>query len=431
MERAERVEPEPGFFRRQSGRLVSALTRVFGVGNVALAEDVTQDALCRALSVWQFSGIPEDPAAWLMAVARNRAIDVLRRDRNARRFAPELGFLLDSEWTLAPTVMDLFEPRAVTDGELRMMFSCSAPGLPEEAQVALILHILCGFSIAEVAGALLSSVAATEKRLTRAKKTLASSGRLFDLHDDAELQKRLPSVQRALYLLFNEGYHGASSEIAVRSTLCREALHLARMLLEHPSCAIPSTRALVAVMSLHAARMPARVDAAGDLVPLREQDRSLWDAALTAEGVALLDASATGDTLSEYHLEAAIAVLHAHAKTATETRWDEIVGLYDMLMALRPSPVVALSRAIAIGERDGPEAGLCAVRAVAHDDRLARTPFYEAAMGDLELRAGRLETARRHLESALARARNPMERRFFEGRLGLCAGEPSGGASRH
>ncbi len=416
----ERVEPEPGFFRRQSGRIVSALTRIFGVRNVALAEDVTQDALCRALSVWQFSGVPDDPAAWLMAVARNRAIDILRRDRNARRFAPDLGFLLDSEWTLAPTVTDLFEPRAVTDGELRMMFSCSAPGLPEEAQVALILHILCGFSNAEVAGALLSSVAATEKRITRAKKTLASSGRLFELHDDAELQKRLPAVQRALYLLFNEGYHGASPEISVRVTLCREALHLARMLLEHPSCASPSTRALVALMCLHAARMPARLDADGDLVPLREQDRTLWDAALTAEGVGFLDASATGDALSEYHLEAAIAAAHASARTADETPWGEIVGLYDMLMRLRPSPVVALSRAIAIGERDGPEAGLLAVRAIEHGGRLARTPFYEAAMGDLELRAGRTEEARRHLEAALEQARNPMERRFFEGRLRRC-----------
>src|SRR5580700_2361835 len=171
-EGAHVVEPAAGFFRRQSGRLVSALTRIFGVHNVALAEDVTQDALCRALSVWRFSGVPDDPAAWLMAVAKNRALDILRHDKTARRFAPELGFLLDSEWTLAPTVIDLFEPRAVTDGELRMMFSCSAPGLPEEAQVALILHILCGFSSAEVAGALLSTEAATAKRIARAKKTL-------------------------------------------------------------------------------------------------------------------------------------------------------------------------------------------------------------------------------------------------------------------
>jgi predicted RNA polymerase sigma factor len=414
------VEPVPGFFRRQSGRIVSALTRVFGVHNVALAEDVTQDALCRALTVWQFSGVPDDPAAWLMTVAKHRAIDILRRDKSSRRFAPDLGFLLDSEWTLAPTVVDLFEPRAVSDGELRMMFSCSAEGLSEEGQVALILHILCGFSVAEVAGALLSTDAATEKRIGRAKKTLAASGRLFDLHDAVELQKRLPVVQRALYLLFNEGYHGASPESSVRVTLCREALYLARMLLEHPACAIPSTRALVALMCLHAARTPARLDSSGDLVPLREQDRSLWDASLAAEGVALLDASATGETLSEYHLEAAIAAVHANAKSAEDTRWDEVVGLYDMLQELRPSPVVALSRAIAIGERDGPEAGLLAVRALAHDARLARAPFYEAALGDLEWRAGRIDAAKGHLRAALERARNGAERRFFEGRLRDC-----------
>jgi len=411
------VEPAAGFFRRQSGRLVSALTRIFGVHNVALAEDVTQDALCRALSVWRFSGVPDDPAAWLMAVAKNRALDILRHDKTARRFAPELGFLLDSEWTLAPTVIDLFEPRAVTDGELRMMFSCCAPGLPEEAQVALILHILCGFSIAEVAGAILSTEAATEKRISRAKKSLAASGRLFDVHDDAELQKRLPVVQRALYLLFNEGYHGASPESAVRVTLCREALHLARMLLDHPPCAIPSTRALIALMCLHAARMPARLDSAGDLIPLRDQDRTLWDATRTAEGLASLDASATGDTLSEYHLEAAIGAVHANARSAGETRWGEVVELYDLLLRLRPSPVVALSRAIAIGERDGAEAGLRAVRAIEQGGRLARTPFYEAAMGDLEWRAGRLDAAEGHLLAALERARNPTERRFFEGRL--------------
>jgi RNA polymerase sigma-70 factor (ECF subfamily) len=170
-------------------------------------------------------------------------------------------------------------------------------------------------------------------------------------------------------------------------------------------------------MCLHAARMPARLDSAGDLIPLREQDRTLWDATLTTEGLASLDASAAGETLSEYHVEAAIGAVHASAPSAAETRWGEVVGLYDLLMGLRPSPVVALSRAIAIGERDGPDAGLAAARAIEHGERLARTPFYEAAMGDLEWRAGRRDAAERHLEAALERARNPMERRFFEGRL--------------
>ena len=249
------------------------------------------------------------------------------------------------------------------------------PGLPEEAQVALILHILCGFSIAEVAGALLSSDAATEKRITRAKKTLASSGRLFELHDDAELQKRLPAVQRALYLLFNEGYHGASPESSVRVTLCREALHLARTAPRASVVRHPEHAALVALMCLHAARMPARVDSGGDLVPLREQDRTLWDAALTAEGMASSTrrrpATRSASTTSRRPSRRCTRTRGAR----DETQWGEIVGLYDMLMALRPSPVVALSRAIAIGERDGPEAGLLAVRAIEHDGRLARNPF--------------------------------------------------------
>ncbi len=419
------MEPSPGFFRRQSGRLVSALTRIFGVHNVALAEDVTQDALCRAMAVWPFSGVPDDPAAWLMTVAKNRALDVLRREKSARRFAPDLGFLLDSEWTLAPTVADLFEPRAVADGELRMMFSCSAATLPEDAQIALILHILCGFSVSEVAGALLGTEAALEKRISRAKKTLAGSGKLFALHDDTELQERLPAVQRALYLLFNEGYHGASPVHAVRATLCREALHLARLLLEHPSCDRPSTRALVALMCFHAARLPARLDAAGELVALREQDRALWDAALAAEGRALLDASATGDEVSEYHVEAAIAAVHADATSADETRWGEIVALYDVLMRVRPSPVVALGRAIAVGQAEGPEAGLEALRDLADDARVTRAPFHDAAMADLEWGAGRHELAERHLRAGLAKARNPLEERFFAERLRALAGDRS------
>ncbi len=390
---------------------------MLGVHNVALAEDVTQDALCRALSVWQFSGVPDDPAAWLMTVAKNRAVDILRRERSARRFAPDLGFLVDSEWTLAPTVADLFEPRAVADGELRMMFSCAAPVLAEEAQIALVLHILCGFSVGEVAAALLSTAAATEKRISRAKKVLAGSGRLFELRDDAELKTRLPVVQRALYLLFNEGYHGASAETSVRATLCREALYLARLLLGHPSCDQPSTRALVALMTLHAARLPARLDGAGDLVPLREQDRARWDAALTADGKALLDASATGEVLSEYHLEAAIAAVHAEAPSAEETRWTEIVALYGALMTLRPSPAVALARAIAVGQADGPEAGRQALHALADDERLTRAPFHDAALADLEWRAGNHALAGTHLRAALVKVRNPLERRFFTERL--------------
>ncbi|MBV8671909.1 MAG: RNA polymerase subunit sigma, partial [Acidobacteriaceae bacterium] len=333
------AELDEHLFRHESGRIVAALIRLFGVHNLALAEDVVQDAFCRALEVWKLRGVPENPSAWLMATARNRAIDVLRRERTARTFAPELTRYVESEWTLVPVVNELLGPQAIKDDELRMMFSCCHPRLAEPAQIALILHILCGFSIDEVAAAFLSGRAATEKRITRAKKVLAGSKKLFEL-TAADFSARLSAVHRALYLLFNEGYHGASADSAVRTELCREAIRLAGVLRRHPLASTPTTIALGALMLLHAARLPGRLSATGELHSLFEQDRSAWDVELIAEGRRLLDLSAAGTELSEYHIEAAIAAVHADAPSAGETDWPRIVELYDMLLAVRPSPVV-------------------------------------------------------------------------------------------
>ena len=413
------VELDEHLFRHESGRMVAALTRIFGVHNLALAEDVVQDAFCRALEVWKFRGIPENPSAWLMATAKHRAIDVLRRERTARTFAPELGRLIESEWTLAPAVHELLGPAAIQDDELRMMFSCCHPRLAEPAQIALILHILCGFSTGEIAAAFLSNNAAIEKRITRAKKVLAGSKKLFEL-TAADFAGRLSAVHRALYLLFNEGYHGASAECAVRGELCGEALRLAGLLRRHALASTPATLALGALMCLHAARLAGRVDAAGELHTLFEQDRSRWDAQLISEGQRLLDLSATGSELTEYHVEAAIASVHTRARSAEETDWERIVALYDMLIAIRPSPVVALNRAIAIAQHRGPERGLEAIRAIDGLDRLDAYPFYPATLGELELRRGRTDIAHGHFCSALALARSPMERRFIERRIAVC-----------
>jgi len=397
--------------------MVASLVRVFGVHNLALAEDVVQDALCRALEVWKFHGIPENPSAWLMTAARNRALDVLRRERTARTFAPELGRLLESEWTLVPAVAEIFENPAIQDDLLRMMFSCCHPRLAEEGQVALMLHILCGFGVGEIASAFLASDAAIEKRIVRAKRVLAGSKRLFDLGDRKELAGRLPAVRRAVYLLFNEGYHGACAERAVRIELCEEAVRLTSLLVDHPVSQSPATYALAALLCLHAARLPARIDASGELRSLGEQDRTRWDAKLIAEGQRLLDLSAEGPELSEYHVEAAIALSHSTAPSTRETNWDAVVRLYDTLMNIRPSPVAALSRAIALGERDGPERGLAAIEAIEGKERLSGSPFYAAALGELELRRGRREAAREHFRAARAVARSPMERRYFDRRL--------------
>ncbi|HSR99201.1 MAG TPA: DUF6596 domain-containing protein [Kofleriaceae bacterium] len=403
-------------FRRESVRMVAALVRVFGIHNLALAEDVVQDAFCRALESWEGHGMPDNPGAWLVATAKNRAIDVVRRERTARTFAPELGRLLDTEWTLAPVIDEAFSPDTIRDEQLRMMFSCCQPRLPVEVQLALVLNILCGFGAPEVAAAFLASRAAIEKRIARGKKDLAAATTLFDL-GAGDLAARLATVQRALYLLFNEGYHGAS---ATRVELCEEALRLVQLLCDHPPTSTPSTHALAALMSLHAARLPARVDADGELSAFADQDRAKWDARLVAHGLAHLEASATGTELGAYHIEAAIAATHASATRAADTDWPAIVALYDRLLALAPSPVVELNRAIAIGQAHGPERGLDALHAIADRDRLARYPFYPAAIGELELRLGHRDQARARFEAALALARNHAERHFLARRVRAC-----------
>ncbi|HEY6078708.1 MAG TPA: sigma-70 family RNA polymerase sigma factor [Polyangiaceae bacterium] len=405
-------------FRQQSARLVAALTRLFGVHNLQLVEDVVQDAFSRALELWQERGVPENPTAWLTTAAKHRALDLLRRERTARTFAPELGRLLDSEWTLPALLEEAFSAPTIRDEQLRMMLSCCHPRLPEEARLALILNVLCGFGAREIAEALLSSQAAIEKRIARGKQALAAQRRLFDL-THADFEPRSQTVRRALYLLFSEGYHGASPA-AVQSELCHEALRLALLLCEYPPAATPTSFALCALMSLQAARLPARLDASGELCPFLEQDRSRWDARLVALGLSYFERSAAGNELSQYHTEAAIAATHASAAAVADTDWHGIVSLYDRLLSIAPSPVAALNRAIAIGQRDGPTQGLAALGAIEQAERLSGYPFYAAAFGELERRRGELGAASAHYERALSLARNEPERRFLRRRLAFC-----------
>ena len=344
------------FFRREAGRLLATLTRILGVHNLSLAEDVVQDTLLSALERWKFSGVPEHYSAWLMTAAKNRAISVLRRERTANKFAPEFGRTVESEWTPEAVFEEQFLPAALRDNELRMMFSCCHPLLHEEVQVALVLYLLCGFSVGEVASAFLVTPAAMEKRISRGKKALAKSQKLFEL-TAADFAPRLSAVHRALYLLFSEGYHGACPEDVVRVDLCHEAVRLVRLLVDHAPAATPATHALAALMYLNAARLPGRVNDAGELTALLDQDRSRWDGKLIAEGLKQLEASAVGDELSEYHVESGIAAIHAAAGRTEDTRWADIISLYDALMRIRPSPVVALNRAIAVSQRKVQRAG--------------------------------------------------------------------------
>jgi RNA polymerase sigma-70 factor (ECF subfamily) len=413
------VKLDSALFRQEAARLLAALTRAFGMENLALAEDVVQDTLANAFEAWSYQGVPPHYAALLTKAAKNRALDAFRRERTARKFAPEVGRLIESEWAIGPALDAMFLPDALKDDELRMMFTCCHPRLGEDVQVALVLHLLCALGVDEIASAFLVSPAAMEKRLSRGKKVLAESGHLFEL-TAADFLPRLSAVHRALYLLFSEGYHGASALAVVREDLCRDAMRLVRLLVDHAPAATPATHALAALMWLLAARLPARVDHAGNLKDLFEQDRSRWDEGLLAEGTRLLERSASGDVITEYHVEAGIAGLHAMAGSARETPWGDIVHLYDALMRVRPSPVVALNRCMAIAQHEGPAKALEAVRAIEDASRLAAYPFYPAVLGELELRSGRTEIARAHFEEARRLARNDGERGFLEHRIEEC-----------
>jgi RNA polymerase sigma-70 factor (ECF subfamily) len=410
-------------FRREAGRMTSALVRLFGPHNLPLAEDVVSDALVRALETWKVTGLPENPSAWLMAAAKHRAIDVLRREQRARAIAPDLAFAIESEADGERAIDDVFGDEALKDEQLRMMFACCHARLPEEARVVLMLNLLGGFGVREIAAAFLVGDAAMEKRLQRGKQVLSESPGLLEV-TPARVEDGIGAVHRALYLLFNEGYHGNHPEETVRVELCAEAIRLATLLVESPATARPDSHALLALMCLSAARLPGRVDAGGDLVPLEAQDRSRWDAALVRRGVAAFEASANGDALTTYHLEAALAYSHATAPSYAATPWDRIVTLYDQLLAMAPSPVVALSRAIAIGELHGPARALAELEAIDDRERLERYPFYAAAIGEELARLGRAEDARTRFEEARGLARSPDEARFFERRIAALASTP-------
>lgn len=405
-------------FRHEAGKMVAYLTRIFGWDRLELAEDVVQDTLCRALETWPIHGVPDNPSVWLMRTARNRAIDLVRRDDRFRFFAPELvhQFQLREE---IPPETPAFE-KEIQDDQLRMMIACCHPELSTEIQVTLILKTLCGFSVTEIANALLAGYDSIEKRLVRARKVIRNSGTFEKITDAMETRGQLEAVYQAIYLLFNEGYHGSQSEQTVREDLCFEAIRLALLLSEHPAVENPRTCALLALFCFHAARLRGRTNEDGRLVQLERQDRTTWDRDLIAKGFQFLENASTGTELSEFHLEAAIASIHCAAATYEKTDWSKILELYDLLYRMKPSPIVALNRAIAAGNAMGPEKGLENLRSIPDSAKLASYPFYPAAEGEFHLLAGRPAEAAKHFENALKLARSAAEKDYFESKITDC-----------
>lgn len=401
------------YFRRESGRLVSTLARRFGIGTLADVEDAVQEALLVALTSWSLRGVPEDPAGWLYRVSFNALVDRMRRaaawDRTAERLAAD------------PSSVDPSSPSLtseVDDDLLRMPFVCCDPALPVESQIVLSLKVLCGLSAGEIALRLFTTETNVYKRLTRARHLLRERAVVLDTPVD--VATRLPAVHTVLYLLFNEGYGSARGDALVRRELCDEALRLGHLLLGHPPCDRPETRALVALFHLHAARLPTRVDAAGELLTLAEQDRSRWDHEHKWLGLRWLEAAAEGAVFSRYHAEAAIAAEHVLAPSFAETRWREIADLYLLLDRQVPSPLNALNRAVAIAEADGAQAGLDALEGVRLPPGMAGYYLWDAVVGDLMRRAGRGAQARHYLERALSAAPTDAERSLLRRRLSVC-----------
>jgi RNA polymerase sigma factor (sigma-70 family) len=411
-------------FRHESGKMVATLTRIFGIEHWNLAEDVVQEALSRALQTWPYRGVPENPSAWIMRASRNLALDVIRREKTFRAKESEIARLMEGDGSAPEAAVSL--GHEIADDRLGMMFVCCHPVIPPEAQVALALKTLCGFSVTEISHAFLTTEAAIAKRLTRAKQKIQEAHVPFEIPAGDELTRRLDSVLQSLYLLFNEGYKASSGENLVRGELCDEAIRLTELLARHPAGNQAKTHALLALMLLNAARIPARQDNEGNLLRLEEQDRSLWDEATIARGMFHLRESAAGAEISEYHLQAGIAACHCAAKDYESTDWQQILSFYDRLIEFDQSPVVALNRAVAVANVHGPGAGLEAVRDIPDRKKLAAYYLLYAVLGEFEMRSGNLKAAAEQFRKSFELAETKSERAFLLKRLQLCVdGQPA------
>jgi RNA polymerase sigma factor (sigma-70 family) len=407
-------------WRIEAAKVIAGTARL--VRDVGLAEELAQDALVAALEHWPVDGVPDNPGAWLMTTAKHRALDRLRQQALHRRRQEELGRDLDAlDAHVVPDIVDALDAAReddIGDDLLRLVFVACHPVLSSEARVALTLRLLGGLTTVEIARAFLATESTIAQRVVRAKRTLATARVPFEVPRSDALAPRLASVLEVIYLIFNEGYSATTGDDWIRPTLCDEALRLGRILVGLVP-AEPEVHGLLALMEIQASRIAARVDGKGRPVLLMDQDRSRWDALLIRRGLAALaQAEALGGARGPYALQAALAACHARAVTAAETDWTRIVALYDVLLEVAPSPVVALNRAVAVGMASGPAAALEIVDALGSEPALSRYQWLPAVRGDLLLKLGRSEEARAAFAHAAALAGNDAERGLLNERAG-------------
>jgi RNA polymerase sigma-70 factor (ECF subfamily) len=417
--RANSSELLEHLFRHQAGRMTAHLTRLLGSARLDLAEEIVQEAMLRALKTWPYQGVPENPPAWLFRTARNAAMDVVRHEGMAARKLADAAQHMD--WDPGP-LDDELAGDELRDDELRMIFMCCHPEIPRDSSVALSLKTAGGFSVREIARAFLTEEATIAQRLVRAKRHIRERGLSFDLPHGPELKQRLTAVLEVLYFIFNEGYAAHEGEDLIRRDLCSEALRLTSLIASSSSTE-PRVHALAAVMAFQSARLPARVDALGDLVLLEDQDHSRWDKRLIALGFHHFNLSMMGEDVSEYHVQAAIASIHIQAlHVQAPTDWRAILKLYDQLLEMNGSPIVALNRAVAVARVRGAAEALATVEPLIANPALREYYLLLAVRGHLLLELNRREEAAACYRAALQCRCSEPERRLLRRKLNECEG---------
>jgi len=404
-------------FRHESGKMIAVLSRLLGLQNIEIAQDLVQDTLLQAMSTWSYKSVPDNPSAWLYRVAKNKAIDFLRREKRFRDLSPQFSYLLESEYTLSSTVNSLFLENEIEDSQLRMMFACCHPVIAEESQIALTLKTLCGLSVTEIARAFLTSDETISKRIYRAKEKIKAANIELDVPESHELSSRIDTVLKSLYLLFNEGYKSSNPDKLIREDLCEEAMRLCFLLTQHSLTSFPRSKALLALMCFQASRLDARLDDKNNIILLKHQDRSKWNRPLMSKGFELMEESTEPFEVSTYHFEAAIASQHATARSFEQTDWKTIYHLYEMLYELQPNPIVAMNKAIASAYAIGKQNALNELQKI---KGLEQHHIYYASIGEIYFELQDKIEAKKFYKKALDLTDSNYEQQLLKSKISHC-----------
>jgi RNA polymerase sigma factor (sigma-70 family) len=409
------------FFRHESGKMVSVLTKIFGSQNLDLAEDVVQDSLIEAISQWQFKGVPDNPSAWLFRVAKNKALNIVNREKYKRQYSKEASHFLHSEWTAAPASCDHFSESEIQDDQLRMIFTCCHHAISPDSQIALALKTLCGFSIPEIAKAFLTNAENINKRLVRARLKIREEKIPFEVPHGKDLEKRLQTVLEAIYLLFNEGYSASTGTDLIRYEICEEAIRLTEIISSNTAIRSQSdVYALLALMQLNASRFKARQDILGNIITLEKQNRSQWNYSLIEKGFSNLEKSTSASPISIYHVLATISAYHCSAADYGSTDWKSILALYDKLTQIENSPIVLLNRTIALSRVVGVEKAIIELEQIENIAFLKSYYLFYSVQAEFYMELNQFPKAISILETAIDLAPLKTEKTLLREKLAFC-----------